>query len=167
MTRIQVRRGTAAQWVASTTPLNEGEIGFETDTGKYKIGRRVSLPDGALIAWNSLGYAASGANAVLGNALTISGGLVFNSGSTFDGSAAREISIAATIAANTTGNAATSSTLATPRTINGASFNGSANVIVGGAVYGTTATAASTFKNIYVSQSTPSAPTNGDVWISW
>ena len=51
--RIQVRRGTLAvgsnQW--TTQVLYAGEIGYETDTGKFKIG------DGST-AWNSLGYAA-------------------------------------------------------------------------------------------------------------
>lgn len=51
-TRIQLRRGTAAagvtQW--TTQVLYAGEIGYETDTGKFKIG------DGTT-AWNSLPYA--------------------------------------------------------------------------------------------------------------
>jgi hypothetical protein len=164
MTKIQVRRGTAAQWTASTTPLDEGEIGYETDTGKYKIGRKSG---GTAIAWNSLGYAVSGGNSTLANALTVSGGLVFTSGSTFDGSAARNILLSSTIDSNTSGNAATATALATSRTINGAAFNGTSNVIVGGAVFGTSATSGASFRNIYVTQSTPSTTTNGDVWISW
>jgi hypothetical protein len=52
-TRIQLRRGTSAaganQWTNQV--LYAGEIGFETDTGKFKIG------DGTT-AWNSLGYSA-------------------------------------------------------------------------------------------------------------
>ena len=51
-TRIQLRRGTAAaganQWVDKV--LAAGEVGFESDSGKFKIG------DGTT-AWNSLGYA--------------------------------------------------------------------------------------------------------------
>jgi hypothetical protein len=51
--RIQVRRGTAGsgsyQW--TTQVLYAGEIGYETDTGKFKIG------DGSTI-WSSLPYAA-------------------------------------------------------------------------------------------------------------
>lgn len=46
---IQLRRGTAAQWTAANPVLTEGEPGFETDTGKFKIG------DG-LTHWNSLYY---------------------------------------------------------------------------------------------------------------
>jgi hypothetical protein len=37
-TKIQVRRGTAAQWTAANPTLDAGEIGLETDTGKVKIG---------------------------------------------------------------------------------------------------------------------------------
>ena len=45
--RIQLRRGTAAQWTSEV--LTSGEIGYETDTGNLKIG------DGAT-AWGSLSY---------------------------------------------------------------------------------------------------------------
>lgn len=38
MTRIQMRRGTAAQWTSVNPTLASGEHGFETDTGKEKIG---------------------------------------------------------------------------------------------------------------------------------
>jgi hypothetical protein len=41
-TRMQQRRGTAAQWISTHNGdgpiLNPGELGFETDTGKFKIG---------------------------------------------------------------------------------------------------------------------------------
>lgn len=49
MTKIQLRRGTAAQWTTANTVLLAGEAGFETDTGKLKIG------DGTT-AWTSLAY---------------------------------------------------------------------------------------------------------------
>ena len=45
-TRMQQRRGTAAQWVSTNNGdgpiLEAGEIGFETDTGKFKIGDGVN-----------------------------------------------------------------------------------------------------------------------------
>ena len=49
--RMLQRRGTSAQWesVKTTLILGEGEIGLETDTGKFKIG------DGAT-AWEDLPY---------------------------------------------------------------------------------------------------------------
>ncbi len=46
---IQIRRGTAAQWVSANPVLASGEIGYETDTNKIKIGNGVT-------AWNSLAY---------------------------------------------------------------------------------------------------------------
>lgn len=36
---IQVRRGTAAQWIASNPVMSDGEPGLETDTGKGKYGK--------------------------------------------------------------------------------------------------------------------------------
>jgi hypothetical protein len=50
---IQVRRGTAEQWVTANPVLSSGELGFETDTGKFKIG------DGTL-EWDELDYAGGG-----------------------------------------------------------------------------------------------------------
>jgi hypothetical protein len=49
-TKIQVRRDTAANWTANNPTLSGGEIGFETDTGKFKIGKSNT-------AWTSLQYA--------------------------------------------------------------------------------------------------------------
>lgn len=37
-TRMQQRRGTEAQWTDADPILAAGEIGFETDTGKFKVG---------------------------------------------------------------------------------------------------------------------------------
>jgi hypothetical protein len=48
--QIQLRRGTAAAWASANTQLAAGEIGVETDTGKFKCGNGSTL-------WNSLGYA--------------------------------------------------------------------------------------------------------------
>ena len=48
--RLQNRRDTAANWTSNNPTLAAGEIGYETDTSKFKIG------DGAT-AWSSLAYA--------------------------------------------------------------------------------------------------------------
>ena len=48
-TRMQQRRGTASQWTTANPTLNAGEIGWESDTNKFKIG------DGAS-AWTPLTY---------------------------------------------------------------------------------------------------------------
>ena len=52
-TRIQNRRDTAANWTSTNPTLGSGEIGVETNTGKFKIG------DGST-AWTSLLYAPAG-----------------------------------------------------------------------------------------------------------
>ncbi len=51
-TRMQQRRGTAAQWTAANPILAAGEIGFETDTNKFKMGNGSS-------AWTALSYFAN------------------------------------------------------------------------------------------------------------
>jgi hypothetical protein len=48
--RIQLRRGTAAEWAAANPTLAAGEAGYETDTAKFKIGTGNTI-------WNSLSYA--------------------------------------------------------------------------------------------------------------
>jgi hypothetical protein len=59
-TRMQQRRGTAAQWTGANPTLAAGEIGYETDTGKFKIGNGSS-------AWGALNYYVD-ANAILDGA---------------------------------------------------------------------------------------------------
>lgn len=48
---FKFRRGTAAQWTTANTVLAAGELGYETDTGMFKLG------DGTT-AWTALAYAA-------------------------------------------------------------------------------------------------------------
>jgi hypothetical protein len=62
-TRMQQRRGTAAQWTAANPVLAAGEIGFETDTNKFKMGNGSS-------AWTALQYFANAAElaAIINNA---------------------------------------------------------------------------------------------------
>jgi len=47
--RILLRRDTAANWTSGNAVLASGEAGYETNTGKFKIGNGTT-------AWNSLGY---------------------------------------------------------------------------------------------------------------
>ena len=51
---MQQRRGTAAQWTAANPILAAGEIGFETDTSKFKMGNGSSV-------WSALTYFANAA----------------------------------------------------------------------------------------------------------
>ena len=71
---LQIRRGTAAQWTAANTVLAAGELGYETDTGFFKVGDGVT-------AWNSLDTLIEGSTADIsvttavasgGGALTVS-----------------------------------------------------------------------------------------------
>jgi hypothetical protein len=48
--RIQIRRGTSIQWSAANPTLADGEMGFETDTSKIKIGDGIGR-------WTQLSYA--------------------------------------------------------------------------------------------------------------
>jgi hypothetical protein len=48
-TRMQQRRGTAAEWTSADPILGAGEIGFETDTNKFKIGDDTTV-------WSELPY---------------------------------------------------------------------------------------------------------------
>lgn len=48
--QIQIRRGTAAEWTAANSILAAGEIAFESDTNKMKVGNGST-------AWASLAYA--------------------------------------------------------------------------------------------------------------
>ena len=51
-TQIQTRRGAAATWTSTNPTLAAGEIGFESDTNKFKIGTGST-------AWVSLPYASN------------------------------------------------------------------------------------------------------------
>jgi hypothetical protein len=59
-TKLQVRRDTAANWTSTNPTLAAGEIGFETDTLKFKVGNGST-------AWTSLKYSQD-ASLLTGNA---------------------------------------------------------------------------------------------------
>jgi hypothetical protein len=56
-TQVQVRRDTSANWTSSNPTLASGEIGFETNTGKFKIGTGAAT-------WASLDYFGTDASVV-------------------------------------------------------------------------------------------------------
>lgn len=66
--QIQVRRDTAANWTSVNPTLASGEMGFETDTYKFKIG------DGTT-AWTTLGYQSLGGNYDGGSPTSVYGGV--------------------------------------------------------------------------------------------
>ena len=72
-TRMQQRRGTAAQWISTNSGngpiLNAGEIGWESDTNKFKIGDGTNT-------WAALDYFAdidSTVNPAFGSSITFEG----------------------------------------------------------------------------------------------
>ena len=74
VTQIQVRRGTAAQWTSTNPTLAAGEWGYETDTGKAKIGTGST-------AWTSLSYfGGSGTVTSITAGTGLSGGTITTSG---------------------------------------------------------------------------------------
>lgn len=66
-TRIQVRRDSSSSWSSNNPTLSNGEIGFETDTYKFKIG------DGST-SWSNLSYFSSGGSIELQTSESISTG---------------------------------------------------------------------------------------------
>jgi len=71
--RLQNRRDTAANWTTNNPTLAAGEIGYETDTGKLKIGTGSDN-------WTTLGYTQNGTvtSIVAGTGLT--GGTITSTG---------------------------------------------------------------------------------------
>jgi len=68
-TRMQQRRGTASQWTSSNPVLNAGEMGWESDTNKFKIGDGTNH-------WADLDYFAdinSTVNPAFGSSITFEG----------------------------------------------------------------------------------------------
>jgi len=86
-TRIQVRRGTAASWSSINPVLAPGEFGYETDTGKVKLGNGTAN-------WTALAYlptldgtgkvplAQLPAGVVIDNAVRVDDSVQFYSGAT-------------------------------------------------------------------------------------
>ena len=92
VTAIQIRRGTAAQWTSANPTLAAGEQGYETDTGKFKIGTGSS-------AWTSLSYAAgtgtvtsiTAGTGLSGGTITTSGTIAIDTATTVDVSTAQTL----------------------------------------------------------------------------
>ena len=116
---IQIRRDTASNWTSANPTLASGELGFETDTDKIKIGD-------ASTAWTSLGYVIDASTYALTTGTTFTGAVI---GTTFAGDLTGDVTgDVSGSSGTTTGNAATATALATARTIGGVSFNGTANI---------------------------------------
>ena len=129
VTRIQLRRDTAANWTATNPILDQGEPGYETDTGNIKYG------DGAT-RWSNLSYYAGGAAGISYNLPAATSG---NLGG---------VKIASNTGLQISGNGVASLTTATTSTIGG---------VVYGPVLGVTQATSQT--NIVVNALTPAGYT--------
>jgi hypothetical protein len=102
VTQIQLRRDTAANWTSTNPTLASGEIGFETDTGKAKIGNGSST-------WTALSYAITGS---AGTVTSVVGGTGLTGGTiTSTGTLAIDTSVVATLTGTQT---LTNKTLTSP-----------------------------------------------------
>ena len=99
VTQFQFRRGTAAQWTSTNPTLGAGEPGYETDTGKFKIGNGST-------AWNSLAYTGAGTVTSITAGTGLSGGAITSSGT---------IAIDSTVATLTGTQTLTNKTLTDPK----------------------------------------------------
>lgn len=102
VTQFQFRRGTAAEWTSANPTLAAGEFGYETDTGKAKIGNGST-------AWTSLTYALTGSAGTV-TSVTAGTGL---SGGTITGSGTISLSTPVSVANGGTGITAFGSGVAT------------------------------------------------------
>ena len=121
VTQIQVRRGTAAQWTSTNPTLAAGEWGYETDTGKAKIGNGST-------AWSSLSYFGG-----VGTVTSITAGTGL-SGGTITGSGTIAIDTATTVDLSTA-QTLTNKTLTTPTITQGQAtptFSANAYTLVAG-----------------------------------
>lgn len=111
MTTIQLRRGVAALWTERNPVLADGEVGLETDTGKFKRG------DG-LTPWNSLTYnlvaspsahatshEAGGSDPVTANLADVTGTLPIANGGTGQTTASAALNALAEVTVTTAGKA--------------------------------------------------------------
>jgi hypothetical protein len=108
-TQMQVRRGTASSWTSTNPTLAAGELGFETDTGKFKIGNGSST-------WTALLYAGGGQSSLTAYQYTATAGQTTFSGADVNSNTlsytvgAIQVYLNGALLANTTDYAATSGT---------------------------------------------------------
>jgi len=109
VTQIQVRRGTASQWTSTNPTLAAGEWGFETDTGKAKIGTGSAN-------WTSLSYfGGSGTVTSITAGTGLSGGTITSTGTiAIDTATTVDVSTAQTLTNKTLTNAIITQAILTP-----------------------------------------------------
>jgi hypothetical protein len=124
--KIQIKRGL----LASIPVLSDGELGYATDQpNRLYIGNGGTnkiIGDGVYAPLTGTGTSGSWPISVTGSAASCTG----NAATATTAAACSGNAATATTASACSGNAATATILATARTINGVSFNGSANITV-------------------------------------
>lgn len=112
-----MKRGTAAAWAAANPILSDGEIGFETDTSKIKIGNGTST-------WTALNYFPADWTSITSKPAVIASG-------------ATQLEARTAIGLSNVDNTAdenkivaSASKLTTARNINGVAFDGTQNITV-------------------------------------
>jgi len=150
VTQIQIRRGTASQWTSANPTLAAGEFGYESDTGKFKIGTGST-------AWTSLSYQGAGTVTSITAGTGLSGGTITTSGTiAIDTATTVDISTAQTL---------TNKTLTTP-VISSISNSGTVTIPTGSVTLatltGTETLTNKTLTNVIYTQAllTPSFTTN-------
>ena len=156
--KLQLRRDFAAEWVSVNPILAEGEPGIELDTNKFKLGNGISawnaLPysttdttaitaainDEILRATTAEGLLAPKSTTYtkteVDTALSGKASAITNTGDETTATIKSKLGITTLSGSNTgdqttiTGNAGTATTLQNARTINGVSFDGSANITI-------------------------------------
>jgi hypothetical protein len=138
-TRMQQRRGTASQWTTANPILNAGEIGWESDTNKFKIGDGTNH-------WADVDYfidSNSTANPSFGSSITFEGATANNYETTLavtDPTADRTITLpdatGTVVLADSSGNVTVSGDLTvsgTTTTINSTTINATTGIVFEGA----------------------------------
>lgn len=152
--QIQYRNDTAANWTSANPTLLSGEIGYETNTGKMKIGNGSST-------WTALGYFPANASITTG---TIDGATITNS--PISGSTGSFTTLSSTGGAvNGTVGATTPSTGAFTKVTLSAGTTTVQPILLNAGTNLTTATAGSVEYDGVVAYLTPTANARG-VWMT-
>jgi len=128
-TQLQVRRGSASQWTSANPTLAAGEFGFESDTGKIKVGTGST-------AWTSLAYAgmsASSTETLTNKTVALDSNTVSGTIAQFN-TAVTDADFATTAGTETLTNKTISGSLNTISNIGNASLTNSSVTINGSAV---------------------------------
>ena len=109
VTQIQVRRGNASQWTSTNPTLAAGEWGFETDTGKAKIGNGSTN-------WTGLSYfGGSGTVTSITAGTGLSGGTITSTGTiSINTAVTADLTTAQTLTNKTLTNAIVTQAILTP-----------------------------------------------------